>query len=102
MRRAAKVDGNHETTVHHLRSVGWGVFSTAALGRDFPDLVVARDGWTALLEIKCGTTINDRRLTYGQALFHAYWPGVVIKADSPEDAASQLALEYEFAVGHPL
>lgn len=95
MRRAAKVDGNHGATVNHLRANGWSVLSTAAYGRNVPDLLIARERFTALVEIKCGKTVNDRRLTYGQALFHAYWPGVVIKADSPEDALQQAEMERE-------
>ena len=98
MRRAAKVDGNHVATRDHLRATGWGVRSTAALGDDFPDFAVARDGFTCLLELKTG----NKRLTLGQALFDAYWPGVIVKANSPQEAEYLLALEYEFAKGHPL
>lgn len=85
-----RTDGNHHATVNHLQRAGWGVCSTSSVGDDFPDLVVARSGFTALVELKAGRCKAERRLTYGQALFHAYWPGVVIKADSPEDALQQL------------
>lgn len=98
MRRAAKVDANHGATVDFLRADGWGVHSAAPLGDDFPDLVVAREGFTALVEVKCGKTVNDRRLTLGQALFHAYWPGVVMKVDGPEDALSQLTRAFVKAI----
>lgn len=85
-----RTDGNHQSTIDHLQRAGWGVCSTSSVGDDFPDLVVARERFTALVELKAGRCKAERRLTSGQAWFHAYWPGIVIKADSPEDALHQL------------
>lgn len=98
MRRAAKVDGNHNATVDHLRAIGWGVLSLAPLGRNVLDLLVARGSFAALVELKTGR----KRLTEGQALFAATWPGIVIKANSPDDAETQLKTEYEFHMSRPL
>lgn len=98
MRRAAKVDGNHPETVHHLRAIGWGVLSLAAHGRNIPDLLCVRGPFAALVELKTGS----KRLTEGQALFAAHWPGIVIKANGPLDAEIQLKAEYEFAMSRPL
>jgi hypothetical protein len=90
VRRIHNVDGNHRETVDYLRSIGWGVRSTAAVGDDFPDLVVARSGFTALVELKKGRWACERKLTDGQQRFKDSWPGVCIHALSKEDAAVQL------------
>ena len=52
MRRAAKVDGNHAEIVEHFRARGCSVVSLAALGRGVPDLLVAKQGVTWLVEVK--------------------------------------------------
>lgn len=94
MRRAGKVDGIQRKTVDYLRGLGWGVHVASAYGEDFPDLVVACERFTALVELKDGSQPRHKtRLSLGQALFHAYWPGVVIMALSKEDAAQQLLAE---------
>ena len=54
MRRAARVDGNHALIVEHFRSLGCSVLSLASLGRGVPDLLVAKQGITWLVEVKQG------------------------------------------------
>ena len=95
MRRAAKVDTSHGPIRDYLRSIGWSVYSTAALGDDFPDLIVARCGFTALVE--CKTGYPDRAETYlseGQREFRNEWQGAVVVATTPEQAESELAARY--------
>lgn len=84
--RAKKVDTTHGEIRDHLRAVGWSVRSTAVIGGDFPDLAVARAGFTALVECKsCG-----RFLTTGQTEFKRFWPGVVVTARSGTEAEKLL------------
>lgn len=86
--RAKKVDGNHGQIRDHLKAVGWAVFDSHDMGRNFPDLVAARRGFTCLIECK----MPGRPLKPGQQEFARSWPGVVIKATSPKDAELQLDL----------
>lgn len=92
MRRAAKVDLTHAPIRDHLLMAGWSVKSTARVGDDFPDLIVARRGFTALIECKTG----KKKLSEGQSEFHRHWPGVVIKANNPLDAELQLDLAEKY------
>ncbi len=93
--RAKKVDGNHGAIRDHLRAVGWSVFDTAPIGRGFPDLVCARRGFTALVEVKDG---HAKKLNPEQQRFVRSWNGVVIKAISGEDAAAQLDLAEKYQI----
>ena len=54
MRRAARVDANHVEVVEAFRKMGCSVLSLAALGKGVPDLLVAVQGITWLIEIKSG------------------------------------------------
>ena len=95
--RAKRVDSNHGQIRDYLRSTGWSVFDASALGRGFPDLVVARRGLTALVEVKDGAKCESaRKLTDAQAKFWKDWPGVKIVAKSPEDAELQLDLAEKY------
>jgi hypothetical protein len=87
---AKRVDKNHGQIVSHLRATGWRVYDSSALGRGFPDLVVAheRTRHQALVEIKHGK--GD--LNAIQRKFRDEWPGAVFTVRSPDDATSQLTL----------
>ena len=52
MRRNARVDKNHPEIVEAFRKLGASVLSLAPLGRGIPDLLVAINGVTWLIEIK--------------------------------------------------
>ena len=52
MRRNARVDRNHPEVVEAFRKLGASVLSLAPLGRGIPDLLVAINGVTWLIEIK--------------------------------------------------
>lgn len=85
MRRAAKIDNTHAECVDALRAARCSVFSTAPLGRDFPDAVVSYRGFTALAEFKS----PGGRLTGGQLEFAANWQGAVIVAYSGPEAVEK-------------
>lgn len=88
--RAKKVDANHSAVVDHLRSIGWRVWDSSAVGRGFPDLVVShtRTGETCLVEVKAGRG----ELNEIQRGFRDKWPGPVFVVRSPDDATRQLTL----------
>ena len=55
MRRAARIDGNHNEVVKEFRGYpGVTVLSLAAIGKGVPDLLVSFRGKTWLVEIKMG------------------------------------------------
>lgn len=92
MRRAAKVDAPHAAIANHLRRIGWSVSSTATVGGNFPDLVCARLGFTALVEVKSGSEDGaERKLTDGQREFRKAWQGCYIVAATPEQAERELS-----------
>lgn len=91
MRRAARTDGNQQDVVDHLRSRGWAVRITSAVGQGFPDLVCAREKFTAMAEVKDPTKPKaDQQLTAPQQAFHGSWPGVVLTVYTPDDALTKL------------
>ncbi len=66
---AGRVDGNHAAIVSALRKIGCRVWSTAPLGRGFPDLLVLRLGRLWLFEVKFpGEKLND-----AEVKFHSEW-----------------------------
>jgi hypothetical protein len=70
-----------------LRSAGFSVTSTAALGGGFPDLCIGRNGITVLLELKDGTRpLSQRALTEAEERWHSSWAGCAAVANSPEEA----------------
>ncbi len=86
--RAKKVDANHGAIVNHLRSIGWSVWDTSAVGRGFPDAVATRLGNTCLLEFKVGKAEPNEL----QRKFIDGWDGPVFIVRSPEDAERQVNL----------
>ena len=52
MRRASRVDGNHAEIVDCFKKLGCSVLSLAPLGKGVPDLLVAINGITWLVEVK--------------------------------------------------
>lgn len=99
MRRAAKVDANHSAAVDNLRATGWSVRSLAAHGKGVLDLLVARAGFTCLLEVKDGGNVpSKRRLTADQLEFTGSWQGawaIVEDASRAAATADNLKLEYD-------
>jgi Holliday junction resolvase len=72
MRQRAKIDANHVEIVDALRAEGWLVWSTAALGKGFPDLLCGKQGKLVLVEVKDGSKPpSKRRLTQDELVAHA-------------------------------
>lgn len=71
MRRAAKKDKNHNTIAQVFLDEGCSVFDASGVGQHFPDLVVAKDGDTVLVEVKG----KNGKLTEGQREFADKWQG---------------------------
>jgi hypothetical protein len=91
VRRAPRLDANHGQITDVLRSAGASVWSTAALGHGFPDLVVGWLGQNLLVEVKDGRKPpSARRLTPDEEQFHRQWRGQVAVVLNPEDAIDLL------------
>lgn len=89
--RAKRIDNGQGAIVDYLRAIGWSVHITSNLGGGFPDLVVSRARYTALVEVKDGTKPpSARQLTDDEREFRDKWPGDYVIATSPQDAAEQL------------
>ena len=88
MRRAAKVDANHDQVVSALRAAGAKVQSTAAIGKGVPDLLVGFRFRLFLLEVKDGSLPpSGRKLTTEQVKWHSDWAGYPLcVVNSPEEA----------------
>ena len=92
MRRAARTDSNHTDIVDGLRQIGCSVLSLAAVGKGVPDLLVARNGKTVLMEVKDGTKRpSKRRLTPDQEIFHVAWKGEIHVVESRFQAVGVVA-----------
>ena len=70
-RWAAKVDGTQKAVVEALRAYGWTVVSLSRMGGGVPDLLIAKDGRTVLVEVKT----KKGKLRFAQEAFLATWPG---------------------------
>jgi Holliday junction resolvase len=59
-----------------LERFGFSVCDTSALGDDFPDAVIGRQGITTLLEVKTPRgLVGTYRISEGQKLFAREWRG---------------------------
>lgn len=72
MRTAPKIDGNQLEIVNRARKLGWEVYSLAACGKGFPDLLISNESDMWLLEVKDGDTA---KLTKDQLDFFNRWKG---------------------------
>lgn len=88
MRRAAKIDGNHDQVVSALRAAGARVLSLAAVGGGVPDLLVGFGSRFYAIEIKDGhLPPSARKLTPDQDEWHKHWADYpVYVVHSPEEA----------------
>jgi len=69
---AKKVDKNQATVVKALRDYGADVHLLHMVGAGIPDLLVAYEGHTILMEVKDGA---DKKFTPDQIKFIAGWKG---------------------------
>ena len=92
MRRRARVDANQGLVVDYFRKTGCSVAITSALGAGFPDLVVAKAGRTALVEVKDGSKPpSERQLTPAELSFEGAWHGRYAVVENLDDAAIVVA-----------
>lgn len=85
VRKIAKKDDNHNEIKKGLEGAGFSVWDTHQMGNDFPDMIIARNSLTAVVEIKSGSG----KLTKGQIEFKLLWRGKHIVAKSVEDVLNQ-------------
>lgn len=88
-RYAAKADRNQPEVTAALRAAGWSVYHTHTVGRGYPDLAVAKDGWSAHVEVK----MPGEKLTDDEQTFHRTWQGPLVIAYSGQDAIDKCEAE---------
>jgi hypothetical protein len=94
MRRAARRDANHTEIGDFLRERGWSVLDLADAGDGVPDYAVAKDRFSALVEVKDGTKPpSARKLTPKEQKVKDGWQGAYVIALDPEDALARLEVE---------
>lgn len=90
MRRAAKVDDNHNEIVDALRQIGASVKPVHAL-KGFVDIVVGYRGINYLIEIKDGKKPpSKQKLTEDEQKFHDEWKGQAIVVKNVTEALAVL------------
>jgi hypothetical protein len=76
MRRAAKVDANHQEIVAAFRKFGCSVLPLHTVGGGCPDICVGKNRKSVLVEIKDGNKPpSARALTKDEQKFHDEWKG---------------------------
>lgn len=81
--RPRRIDTNQRAVAEAFLNLGCSVFSTAPLGRGFPDLAVGVGGHTILVEVKDGSKPRRQRdLTTPQQKFRDNWRGSVFYVES--------------------
>jgi hypothetical protein len=85
---AKKVDKNQASVVKTLRDYGADVHLLHMVGAGIPDLLVAYEGHTILMEVKDGA---DKKFTPDQIKFIASWKGGhLYRVNSSEEAVEVL------------
>ena len=85
---AKKVDKNQASVVKALRDYGADVHLLHMVGAGIPDLLVAYEGHTILMEVKDGA---DKKFTPDQIKFIASWKGGhLYRVNSSEEAIDVL------------
>jgi Holliday junction resolvase len=88
MTYAKKVDKNQKDVVKALRDNGADVYLLHMVGSGIPDLLVAYQGHTILIEVKDGP---DKSFTKDQLAFIASWQGGdLFRVNSEQDAIDLL------------
>ena len=75
MTYARRVDSTHKELVKALRDMGCSVFDTSRVSGGFPDVVVGKNGITALVEFKSSVT---SKFTPAQDMFMLNWKGSTV------------------------
>ena len=91
MKSHPRLDSNHNEVRQALEAVGAKVYSTAALGDGFPDLIAGYKGINILFEVKDGKKPpSKRKLTPDELKWHNSWKGQVNIVETPESAILKL------------
>lgn len=74
-----KTDSNHKEIMDKCRTIpALSIFSTHAVGKGFPDIVIGYRGKNYLFEIKDGKKPpSQRKLTSDELRFHIGWYGQI-------------------------
>jgi Holliday junction resolvase len=87
MRKNGRTDANQSIIVRSLRDAGASVLILSSVGNGCPDILVAKNGRTVLMEIKDPTQKPaDRKLTEDERVFHALWRGEIAVVETPCEA----------------
>lgn len=87
MRKYARLDANHKDIVNVLKQCGCTVLSLASVGNGCPDLLIARNGKMALIEVKDGNKPpSERRLTPMEGEFIKNWNAPVYIVKNTDEA----------------
>jgi hypothetical protein len=70
---SSKRDSNHAEVCDSYRAAGWTVLDLHAVGKGCPDILIAKRGFTCLVEIKAG----KNKLEESQIEWHSRWNGVI-------------------------
>jgi hypothetical protein len=81
VRRYGKKDDNHNLIVKDLQCIGFGCLDLSTLGDDVPDLLISRNGLSALVEIK----IPGKEPNKTQKEWADKWPGECFCAHSSKE-----------------
>lgn len=85
--KAHRKDGNQTEIERDLRSLGFAVHSTHALGSGFPDLVIGDYHFNFLVEVK---PTAKAKLTADEDEWHRRWEGQVNTCISTRDVLLQM------------
>jgi hypothetical protein len=92
-RSVHRADSNQKKIVKELRAQHFSVALLSMVGDDFPDLIIARSGFTACVELKSKRSANTwAALTDGQAKFAREWRGAVILGYTAEQIVKDFLL----------
>jgi hypothetical protein len=91
--RGRRVDDNQTDLVKVFRALGCTVEPRLSqLGKGVPDLLVSKDGWTVVVEVKDGAKpTSERRLTDKEAEWKTTWQGAYAVIESPSQAYDMVA-----------
>lgn len=85
---AKRVDENQKEIVKALRLMGADVYDLSKVGNGIPDLMVATQGETILVEVKSN---EKARYTDHQLKYLSNWRGgLVVRVNSVDDAIAML------------
>jgi hypothetical protein len=91
VKRQASVDLNQPEIVAALRKIGCSVQHLHTLGKGVPDLLVGRNGWNFVIEVKNGKLPpSKRKLTPDEQEWHDAWRGFVFTVYSADDAIERV------------